>query len=162
MDERLSHDLSLLVAMFQQGDWHTLRLKSDAVSLTLSQSRDVRPIVSTANATARSPASGETGRDAARAAQKAPPLPSEIDAAWCVTSAPNLGTFYRSPKPGSPPFVEVGQRVEAGDELCLVEVMKLFTSVRAECGGTVRHIAVSDAELVETGQALMYIEEDGG
>ena len=45
--------------------------------------------------------------------------------------APNLGTFYRAPKPGAPPYVAVGQRVEAATEVCLIEVMKLFTSVRA-------------------------------
>lgn len=51
-----------------------------------------------------------------------------------VVEAPNLGTFYRSPKPGAPPFVEIGQEVQKGAELCLIEVMKLFTSVRAEAG----------------------------
>ena len=59
-----------------------------------------------------------------------------------------------------PVFVEVGQKVSKGAELCLIEVMKLFTSVRSEFVGTVRHIAVGDGELVEGGQALIYIESD--
>ena len=75
-------------------------------------------------------------------------------------AAPNLGTFYRSPKPGSPPFVEVGQKVTADTEVCLIEVMKLFTSVKAGTAGTVRHVAAADAELVEGGQVLLYIESD--
>ena len=56
--------------------------------------------------------------------------------------------------------MEVGQRVEPNTEICLIEVMKLFTSVTAGMAGTVRHIAVADAELVEGGQALLYIERD--
>lgn len=81
-----------------------------------------------------------------------------IDPSWVAVEASNLGTFYRSPKPGSPPFVEVGQTVRQGAELCLIEVMKLFTSVRAEIGGKIRHIAAADGQLVEGGQPLMYIE----
>ena len=83
-----------------------------------------------------------------------------IDPRWIAVTAPNLGTFYRSPKPGAPAFVEVGQKISVGTELCLIEVMKLFTSVRAEIAGTVRHIAAADAELVDGGQPLMYIEQE--
>ena len=75
-----------------------------------------------------------------------------------VVRAPNLGTFYRAPKPGAPPYVAVGQRVEAATEVCLIEVMKLFTSVRAGVAGTVREMLVEDAELVEFDQPLFLIE----
>ena len=54
-----------------------------------------------------------------------------------------------SASPGAPAFVEVGQSISAGTEVCLIEVMKLFTSVRTEAGGIVRHIAAEDAQLVE-------------
>jgi biotin carboxyl carrier protein len=77
---------------------------------------------------------------------------------WLVINAPNLGTFYRAPKPGAAPFVEVGQAVDEGTELCLVEVMKLFTSVRAPVAGTIMHVAAQDGALVEGGQPLMYIQ----
>ena len=74
--------------------------------------------------------------------------------------APNLGTFYRSPKPGSPPFVELGQQVAADTEICLLEVMKLFTSVNAGVAGTIMKVCAVDAELVEGDQVLFYIEQD--
>ena len=80
------------------------------------------------------------------------------DPSWTPVTASNLGTFYRSPKPGAAPFVDVGQRVEADTEICLLEVMKLFTSVKAGIAGTVRQISATDAELVEGGQVLFYIE----
>ena len=73
-------------------------------------------------------------------------------------TAPNLGTFYRAPKPGAAPFVELGQSVDADTEICLLEVMKLFTTVKAGAKGIVREICVGDSEMVEFGQTLFLIE----
>ena len=75
-----------------------------------------------------------------------------------AVKAPHLGTFYRAPKPGVAPFVEVGQAVEPSTEVCLLEVMKLFTTVAAGAKGVVRRICVDDAVLVEFGQTLFYLE----
>ena len=77
---------------------------------------------------------------------------------WLTVRAPNLGTFYRAPKPGAPPYVKIGQHVDADTELCLIEVMKLFTTVLAGVSGVVRQVLVEDAELVEFDQALFLIE----
>ena len=77
---------------------------------------------------------------------------------WVAVRAPNLGTFYRAPKPGAAPYVSVGQTVDADAEVCLIEVMKLFTSVLAGVAGTVRKVLVEDAELVEYDQPLFLIE----
>jgi len=72
--------------------------------------------------------------------------------------APMLGTFYRSPSPEAPAFVEVGQRVRASDTVCIIEVMKLFHSVSAGVDGTVVRIPVSNGSLVEYNQTLVVIE----
>lgn len=77
-----------------------------------------------------------------------------------IVSAPNLGTFYRAPKPGAANYVEVGSKVNAGDELCLIEVMKLFTAVRAEAAGTVHSVLVEDGAMVEGGQPLFALVRD--
>jgi biotin carboxyl carrier protein len=69
-----------------------------------------------------------------------------------------LGTFYRSPKPGTPPFVEVGSIISAETEICLIEVMKLFTTVRAGVRGTVREVYPADSDLVEYNQPLFLVE----
>lgn len=74
-----------------------------------------------------------------------------------VVAAPMVGTVYLSPEPGAPPFVAVGQPVEAGTQLCIVEVMKLMNSITADCKGVVSDILVDDAEAVEFGQALFVI-----
>ena len=87
-----------------------------------------------------------------------PAAPVNAPAHWIAVVAPNLGTFYRAPKPGAPPFVNVGQTVTPETEMCLLEVMKLFTTVTAGAGGVVRRICVQDAEMVEFGETLFYIE----
>lgn len=74
--------------------------------------------------------------------------------------APMVGSFYRCPSPDQPPFVEVGTRVAAGDALCLIEVMKLYTTIEATVAGTVKQIAVEDAQLVEFDQLLFVIDPD--
>lgn len=75
-------------------------------------------------------------------------------------NAPMVGTFYRSSEPGAPAFVEVGQHVKEEDTVCIIEVMKLFTSISAGYSGTVTHILVNDAEPVEYGQVLIVIDPD--
>jgi acetyl-CoA carboxylase biotin carboxyl carrier protein len=91
----------------------------------------------------------------------APALPvaaaTDYPADALLVVAPNLGTFYRSPKPGAAPFVEVGDRITAGTELCLIEVMKLFTTVRGEVAGSVVAVLVEDGAMVEAGQPLFAL-----
>lgn len=74
-----------------------------------------------------------------------------------VVQAPLLGTFYACPKPGEPPFVRVGDRVEARTVLCIVEVMKLMNSVEAGCSGVIAAVHAEDGQLVEFGQSLFSI-----
>jgi acetyl-CoA carboxylase biotin carboxyl carrier protein len=71
--------------------------------------------------------------------------------------APMLGTFYRSPAPGEPPFVEIGKRVKAEDTVCLIEVMKLFSSIKAGVDGVVSRILVENGTMVEFNQMLLVI-----
>jgi len=68
-----------------------------------------------------------------------------------------VGTFYRAPSPGAPLFVEVGQQVQKGKVLCIVEAMKLMNEIEAESSGTVVEILIENAQPVQFGQALMKI-----
>jgi acetyl-CoA carboxylase biotin carboxyl carrier protein len=74
--------------------------------------------------------------------------------------APLLGIYYRAPRPGEPPFVEVGDRVEADSIIGIIEVMKLMNTVRAGVAGKVVAISAPNGELVEYGQALLWIRAD--
>jgi len=71
-----------------------------------------------------------------------------------------VGVFYRAPAPGEPPFVEVGQRVEKDEVLCILEVMKLMNSVQAPVDGTISHILVENGDPVEFGQVLIVMEKE--
>ena len=73
-------------------------------------------------------------------------------------TAPMVGTFYRAPNPEAAPFVDVGAVVGVGDPLCLIEVMKLFTTINAEVAGRIVQIGAENGELVEYGRALFVIE----
>lgn len=73
--------------------------------------------------------------------------------------SPMLGTFYRAPKPGSPPFVEVGSKVTEDSVIAIIEVMKLMNSVRAGISGTIAEILPADETLVEFGQVLMRVRK---
>ncbi len=79
------------------------------------------------------------------------------DAAKDAVTSPMVGTAYLAAEPGSPPFVKVGDKVEKGQTLMLVEAMKTFNAVEAPHAGTVREILVSDAQPVEYGEPLMVI-----
>ena len=72
--------------------------------------------------------------------------------------SPMVGTFYRSPSPGSPPFVEVGQSVSKGQTLCIIEAMKLFNEIESEVKGKIVKVLVEDASPVEYDQPLFLVE----
>jgi acetyl-CoA carboxylase biotin carboxyl carrier protein len=75
-----------------------------------------------------------------------------------IIRSPMVGTFYRAPTPKDPPFVDVGSAVNVGDPLCIIEVMKLFTTITADRAGRVAFIYPDNAELVEFDQPLFQIE----
>jgi oxaloacetate decarboxylase alpha subunit len=92
-------------------------------------------------------------------------VPEELEAPAVAASnglirveAPMVGTFYRAPQPGAPPFVEEGQPVGAGQTLCILEAMKLMNEVKADVDGIVRSIHVENAQPVEFGQLLFELE----
>lgn len=74
-----------------------------------------------------------------------------------VVKSPMVGTFYRSATPGAPPFVDVGDRVEEGQTLCIVEAMKLMNEIEADKAGVVKSILTENGQPVEFGQPLFVI-----
>jgi acetyl-CoA carboxylase biotin carboxyl carrier protein len=90
----------------------------------------------------------------------APPAPSPAAGNLVDSKSPMVGTFYRSPAPEAPSYVEVGSRVTKGQTLCILEAMKLMNELEAEVAGTIREIVVENSEPVEYGQVLFRIEPD--
>jgi oxaloacetate decarboxylase alpha subunit len=86
------------------------------------------------------------------------PPSSAVSGTLMRVESPMVGTFYRAPQPGSPPFVEVGDVVAPGQTLCILEAMKLMNEVKAEVEGVVRGVHAENAEPVEFGQLLFELE----
>lgn len=91
---------------------------------------------------------------AAAPAQDAPARPQ----GWVAVESPMVGTFYAAPSPDKPPFVSVGDEVMAGATLCIVEAMKLMNEITADSMCVVREVCVANADPVEFGQPLFYVE----
>lgn len=80
------------------------------------------------------------------------------NAAHHTLKAPMVGTFYRSASPGGRPLVEIGQSVEVGDPVCIIEAMKMFNQIESERAGVVREVLVDNGQPVEFDQPLLVIE----
>ncbi|MDJ0731578.1 MAG: acetyl-CoA carboxylase biotin carboxyl carrier protein [Crocosphaera sp.] len=83
--------------------------------------------------------------------------PSPAEKQWVAITSPMVGTFYRAPAPDEPPFVEVGDRVDNSQTVCIIEAMKLMNEIEAEVTGEVMEIVVANGEPVEYGQTLMWV-----
>ena len=93
------------------------------------------------------------------ASAPAPPAEPGAGANEALVLAPIVGTFYEAPAPDADPFVSVGDRVEVGQTLCIIEAMKLMNEIQAEEAGTVTRVLVRNAEPVEFEQPLFVIEK---
>jgi acetyl-CoA carboxylase biotin carboxyl carrier protein len=161
-------DIESIVELFESGDWNELELRYGESELFLSKRAGDRPSWAAEGhalqqapvphpALTRDPGATAKPSQAPAAALSAPHTP----AGHVVIEAPSLGTFYRAAKPGVPPFVEIGDQVTPETELCLIEVMKLFTTLRAGVSGTVTKILVADGAMIERGQPLFIIDANG-
>ena len=93
------------------------------------------------------------------AAPVASAAPKDIEDDGHAVKAPMVGTFYASSSPGSPPFVQVGDRVKEGDTLCIIEAMKMMNQIEADVGGTIKSIRAQNGDPVEYGQTLFVIDQ---
>ncbi|MFB3854477.1 MAG: acetyl-CoA carboxylase biotin carboxyl carrier protein [Vicinamibacterales bacterium] len=94
--------------------------------------------------------------DAPVAASAAPPAVSDIELA--IIKSPIVGTFYRSPQPGAPPFADIGQVVRKGQVMCIIEAMKLMNEIESEYDGEVVSIYVENGQPVQYGERLFAIK----
>jgi acetyl-CoA carboxylase biotin carboxyl carrier protein len=85
------------------------------------------------------------------------PAAPKSDKKWVEVTSPMVGTFYRAPAPDEPPFVSVGDRLNKGQVVCIIEAMKLMNEIEAEISGQVMEILVQNGEPIEYGQTLMLV-----
>ena len=131
-----------LIRMVEDSDVGELTLQDGPVRITVRR-HDERPVPAPVPAAAAAPGSAADEPDVSSAIR---------------LESPMVGTFYRSPSPSQPAFVDEGDRVEIGQTLCILEAMKLFNEFKAEHAGVIRRILVANAEPVEYGQPLFELE----
>jgi acetyl-CoA carboxylase biotin carboxyl carrier protein len=160
-------DIRALVRAFESSDWDELSLQYGDTKLALTRTGQppagqsaptaAAPVAVAAAPAATTPATPAPAPAAAPAAPTSGPTTAALPDGHRVTS-PSLGLFWRSPQPGAPPFVEVGQQVSAEDTVCIVEVMKLMNHVKAGVAGTVVAIPVANGAMVEFGETIVVID----
>jgi acetyl-CoA carboxylase biotin carboxyl carrier protein len=91
----------------------------------------------------------------------AAPAPAVRDNDYMPIKSPIVGTFYRSPTPEKPAYVKIGDKVEAGDVVCIVEAMKLFNEIESDVTGRIVKVLVEDAQPVEYDQVLFLVDPKG-
>jgi len=159
MTDIKASDIEALVRTFDDSDWDELRVVIDGFELYLSKRPGAHAAApALAPAPIAPPAAAPRRSGSASVVKESRRGEIEIPPGMVAVRAPNLGTFYRAPKPGAPPYVTIGETITPETELCLIEVMKLFTSVPAGVAGIVREVLAADAELVEFDQPLFLIE----
>jgi acetyl-CoA carboxylase biotin carboxyl carrier protein len=165
--ELTEEDVLEILKLFEQSKFDFLQLEQGERKITVSKggyvptaAGNTRAATSALSSVASSSAAAAIAP--AQAATPSPqpeakPAPSNIPAGLVAVTAPMVGKFYSAPAPSDPPYVEVGSKVAVGATVGLIEVMKVFASIKAETAGVVERILVSNGEFVEFGQPLFLL-----
>ena len=155
-----------LIRLVNKSNIGELIVEEKGFSITIKQKQEPAQHIIAAPA-ASSPVMMPVAHTVAQAQQAAPAgqqaqdkqKPQDSAPANTITiKSPMIGTFYRSPSPGKPPFVEVGSDIEPGKPVCIIEAMKLFNEIESEVKGRIIKIMVDDASPVEYDQPLFLVE----
>jgi acetyl-CoA carboxylase biotin carboxyl carrier protein len=150
-----AQDVAEITRLLEESEFDELHIESDGFKLTLRRgargTRTAAPLTTAAVESASEAAARPAHAPASERAAAA------VAGSIVAVPAPLLGTFYRAPKPGAPPYVEVGSEVRENTIVGIIEVMKLMNTVRAGVGGRIIEILAQDGALVEYGQVLLRV-----
>ena len=147
--------IEALAEIVKKNDLGKIKISTEDIDIVIEGKRCPPPMPAAAPIPVMAGVSA--GAPVAGSAAEAAPKPAEQASGNIVTS-PIVGTFYASPSPEKPPFVKVGDTVNAGDVVCIIESMKLMNEINSEFSGKVAEIYAKNGEPVEFGQKLMRIE----
>ena len=156
MTMQLDHEqLHRLLEALGESDIQEFRLEGDDFRLEIRRNLPAQAVMAPVMPApvAAAPAPVAPAEPAA-----APPASTATRSDLLEVTAPMVGTFYRAPAPGEPPFVEVGTRINVGQTVCILEAMKLMNELESEVGGEVVEILVDNGTPVEFGQVLMRVK----
>jgi len=140
-------EIRKIVELMNEHELSYFHLEEEGVNLKLKKGADIVQVAQAAMPAA-APAAAQATTNETPAAE---PAGNDI-------SAPMVGTFYASPSPDSPPFVNVGDTINEGQTICIIEAMKVMNEIKAETSGTVSAIVAKDGEPVQFGDALYRVQ----
>jgi acetyl-CoA carboxylase biotin carboxyl carrier protein len=150
-------EIKQLLDLMRENDLAEVELEQDGVKIRLRKQESPRWTAAPAGAAA--PVSSPAPGPATSGAPAAPPVVAATeDMDLAIIKSPIVGTFYRSSEPGAAPFADVGQPVEKGQVLCIIEAMKLMNEINAECDGEVEQVSVENGQAVQYGERLFAIK----
>ncbi len=136
-----------LVKLVKDNDLAKLKISTEDIDIVIEGKREVAAVAMPAMAPVAAPAPAA-----------APAAPAAEAVSGNIITSPIIGTFYAAPSPDKAPFVKVGDTINAGDVVCIIESMKLMNELNSDFSGRVAEIYVNNGEAVEFGQKLMRIE----
>ncbi len=159
-------DVAEIMRLVEQSSFDELTLEIDGIKLSLKRGGAVErtngaPVLEQGGSVGAAPAAAPASAPAAVPAHAPAATSAHADPNVQEVTSPLLGTFYRAPKPGAPPFVEVGSAVEEDTVVAIIEVMKLMNTVRAGVRGTVTEVLGRDGALVEYGETILRVRKTG-
>ncbi|MDO4903023.1 MAG: acetyl-CoA carboxylase biotin carboxyl carrier protein [Limosilactobacillus sp.] len=142
------NDIQKLMAEFEKSSTRELKIDDNDFHLYLSK-----------NETSAAPVAPQAAAAPSAPAASAPAEPASSSASASSIKAPLVGTVYLQPKPNKPTFVKVGDKVQKGDVVCVIEAMKMLTEVKSDRDGVIKEINVENGDLVEFDQPLFTLTE---
>ncbi len=142
-----------LIELLEESNINEIEIKEGEESVRISRGSSITTMAPAAAPVMAAPAAAPVAAPAP-AAEAAPAAP---EMSGHVVKSPMVGTFYRSPSPSSPSFMEIGQSVKAGDVICIIEAMKMMNQIEADKSGVIEAILVEDGQPVEFDQPLVTI-----
>jgi acetyl-CoA carboxylase biotin carboxyl carrier protein len=146
--------LKTLIELVESSGIAELEISEGEERVRITRSLPGHASMAPAIAPANEPPASLGGANGVPATAQTPAAPSPEGH---VVKSPMVGTFYRSASPGAKPFVEVGDSVQVGDPLCIIEAMKLMNEIEADAAGTVKAVLIENGQPVEYGQPLIVI-----
>ena len=140
-----------LIEMLQESDLNEIEVREGEESVRINREKEVQHFVQ---------AQSEKVSNAKKSVSKRGSLEEDKDEDLNLKNikSPMVGTFYRKPAPDKSPFIEVGQKINIGDTVCIVEAMKMMNQVKSEFEGTIKETHIQDGQPVEFDQTLISVE----
>lgn len=168
------HEIREIIKLIDQSSIKEFELELDGSKVSIKKTGGVveevktiiaQPVVTAAPAAPAPPVPAAEAPAAPVQAEAAAPkaaavVPAADESALHKIVSPMVGTFYRSPEPGAPAYVQPGDKVTANKVVCIVEAMKLFNEIEAEVNGEIVKVLVEDGQLVEYGQPLFLVKPE--